>query len=104
MHTLDPQERAVQVLRALVASAVDGIIVIDARGRIETFNPAAERLFGYAEQDVMGRNVNMLMPSPYREEHDRYLWDPLASAVTPAPTPPSAFRTTISSRTRSVWI
>ena len=74
MQTLDPQDRAVQVLRALIDSAVDGIIVIDARGRIETFNPAAERLFGYAEQDVLGRNVSMLMPSPYREEHDRYLW------------------------------
>ena len=74
MQTLDPHDRAAQVLRALIDSAVDGIIVIDARGRIETFNPAAERLFGYSEEEVVGRNVTMLMPSPYREEHDRYLW------------------------------
>ena len=59
--------------RAIVESAVDGIIVIDSRGRIEAFNPAAERLFGYTERQVMGHNVDMLMPSPYREEHDHYL-------------------------------
>ena len=59
--------------RAIVGSAVDGIIVIDDHGRVEGFNPAAERLFGYTEAEVIGHNVDMLMPSPYHEEHDHYL-------------------------------
>ncbi len=60
-------------LRSIVESAVDGIVVIDARGRIERFNAAAERLFGYLASDVLGKNVSMLMPQPYASEHDRYI-------------------------------
>ncbi len=67
--------------RSVVESAVDGIVVIDAHGRIEAFNPAAERLFGHQERDVIGQNVNVLMPSPYHEEHDMYLARHLATGV-----------------------
>jgi PAS domain S-box-containing protein len=59
--------------RTIVDSAVDGIIVIDAHARVEAFNRAAEGLFGYTADEVLGRNVEMLMPSPYHEEHDTYL-------------------------------
>lgn len=60
-------------MRAIVDTAVDAIITIDHRGHIERFNPAAERLFGYRENEVTGKNVSMLMPSPYAEMHDGYL-------------------------------
>jgi two-component system sensor kinase FixL len=67
--------------RAIVQSAVDGIIVIDQAGRIEAFNPAAERLFGYHEREVLGKNIAMLMPSPHSERHDMYLRSYLTTGV-----------------------
>lgn len=67
--------------RAIIESAVDGIIVIDSRGIVEAFNPGAERLFGYAESEIIGRSVNVLMPSPYREEHDGYIAKYLVTGV-----------------------
>ena len=49
------------------------MIVIDERGIIQSFSAAAERLFGYTAAEMLGKNVKMLMPSPYREEHDGYI-------------------------------
>ena len=59
--------------RAVIDAAVDGIIVSDALGRIEAFNAAAERMFGYSEQEMIGKNVSQLMPEPDRSKHDGYI-------------------------------
>ncbi|XDF33469.1 diguanylate cyclase [Paracidovorax avenae] len=66
-------------LRALVDTAVDGIITIDGRGIIQSFNQSAERIFGWTAGDVLGRNIRMLMPSPDSEAHDGYLQRYLAT-------------------------
>lgn len=58
---------------AILATTVDAVVVIDERGAIETLNPAAERMFGYTAGEVIGQNVNVLMPEPYHREHDGYL-------------------------------
>lgn len=60
-------------LRSILSTVPDAMIVIDERGTIVSFSAAAERLFGYAQAEVAGSNVSMLMPSPYRERHDGYL-------------------------------
>ncbi|WP_246688981.1 PAS domain S-box protein [Mesorhizobium sp. WSM4310] len=60
-------------LRSILATVPDAMVVIDEQGRIQSFSTAAETLFGYQSSEVIGQNVNLLMPSPYRDEHDAYL-------------------------------
>jgi PAS domain S-box-containing protein len=60
-------------VRAIVNTVADAIITIDDRGVIETVNPAAAALFGYSAEEIIGHNVKILMPEPYRLEHDGYL-------------------------------
>jgi two-component system, LuxR family, sensor kinase FixL len=59
--------------QAILETAVDGIICIDGKGYIAVFNPAAEKIFGYPAAEVLGSNINLLMPDPFRSEHDHYL-------------------------------
>ena len=60
-------------LRSILETIPDAMIVIDERGLIHSFSSAAERMFGYAESDLLGENISVLMPSPDRERHDSYL-------------------------------
>jgi diguanylate cyclase (GGDEF)-like protein/PAS domain S-box-containing protein len=60
-------------LEAILENAGEAIVTIDEKGLIETFNDAAEQLFEYQAQEVIGRNISMLMPMPYSKEHDGYL-------------------------------
>jgi two-component system sensor kinase FixL len=63
------------LLRAVVDTVVDGIIFIDASGTVTMFNPACERMFGYPAAEIIGGNINRLMPEPYHAAHDGYLSD-----------------------------
>lgn len=82
-HSLDEIEYRKQIelalkesaerIRAIVDNAVEGIIVINGACQIEEFNPAAEKIFGYQAAEVIGKDVSMLMPDPYRSEHAGYV-------------------------------
>ncbi|MGH7024397.1 MAG: PAS domain S-box protein [Caulobacteraceae bacterium] len=68
-HVLERQAH----IQSILDTVPDAMIVIDVNGLVHSFSPAAERLFGWTKAEVIGRNVNMLMPSPDREAHDSYL-------------------------------
>jgi len=80
-RAIDSLRESEERLRSIVDSAVDAIILIDARGCVESFNFGAEQLFGYAAAEVVGKNVSMLMPSPYRDDHDGYLANYLDTGI-----------------------
>jgi PAS domain S-box-containing protein len=61
------------LLKAIIENAIDGIITIGERGDIETINPSACKLFQYEPQEVIGKNISILMPPPYKQEHDHYI-------------------------------
>lgn len=72
-HLAQALEAAEARLRSVLQTVPDAMIIIDERGRIESLSTTAERLFGFSTGEVVGRNISMLMPSPYREQHDVYI-------------------------------
>ena len=73
------ERRLRTLVDTLLDMLVDGLITINRRGEIQSYNKACVRLFGYTVDEVLGRNVNMLMPEPDRGRHDRYLSDYLTT-------------------------
>ena len=67
--------------KAILETTVDAIITIDSQGIVQTFNAAAEKIFGYRAEEVIGNNVKMLMPEPYQSEHDGYIGRYLKTGV-----------------------
>lgn len=66
-------ETSADHLKAIIENVVEGIITIDECGIIQSINPAALKIFGYTHDELLGKNVSMLMPTPYQENHDTYL-------------------------------
>ncbi|EJL70591.1 PAS domain-containing sensor histidine kinase [Chryseobacterium populi] len=62
-----------KLLQAIIETAIDGIITIDDRGKIESLNPSALKIFGYKEEELIGKNISVLMPEPNKSRHDGYL-------------------------------
>jgi len=60
-------------LKTILSTMIDGLITINGMGIVESFNPAAESIFGYPEKEVIGQNIKMLMPPRYSDNHDQYL-------------------------------
>jgi len=73
MRDVTEQRRAEAWVRSLIETTQDAVVSIDRQARIVLFNPAAQRIFGYRPEEVVGQKVNMLMPEPYTSEHDGYL-------------------------------
>jgi PAS domain S-box-containing protein len=60
-------------IEAILNNAVEAFITIDGEGIIDSFNPMAEKIFGYSAEEIIGKNVNLLMPSPHHEDHNKYI-------------------------------
>jgi diguanylate cyclase (GGDEF)-like protein/PAS domain S-box-containing protein len=81
IHSMERIAQIQDSLFSVLDNVYEAVITIDGHGDIHAFNKAAERIFGYGFDEVVGRNVNMLMPPPYAEEHDGYLGRYLAGGA-----------------------
>ena len=63
----------IQRLQGIINTAIDGIITINILGMIESINPSGAEMFGYDAEEIIGHNISMLMPEPFRSEHDKYI-------------------------------
>jgi len=70
---LDKADRTSSILQSILTTVPDAMVVIDEKGLVTSFSKTAETLFGYSESEMLGENVNKLMPSPFRDEHDGYI-------------------------------
>ncbi|MCG8551690.1 MAG: PAS domain S-box protein, partial [Desulfobacterales bacterium] len=77
----DKVEERTAYLRGIIDTAFNGIIVIDGRGFINEFSPAAQKIFGYSKKEILGKNINILLPEPYRNGHDAYLRNRLETGI-----------------------
>ncbi len=77
----DKVEARTAYLRGIIDTAFNGIIVIDAKGRIDEFSPAAQEIFGYTREEIIGKSIKRLMPEPYTREHDQYLSSYLEAGI-----------------------
>ena len=81
-NRLDRLTRTEAQVRSVIDTAVDGIITISEKGAILNVNPAAERIFGYEAAEILDKNISLLMPEPYRSQHDRYIANYLRTGQT----------------------
>ncbi|MFI3157458.1 MAG: PAS domain S-box protein [Methylococcaceae bacterium] len=75
------QQAKLVIFKHIIENVADGVVTIDSAGTIRSFNPAAEKLFGYSAAEIVNRNVNVLMPEPYRSEHDQDFAQPIAKQL-----------------------
>ncbi len=71
--TRDELHKNQELTQSIINSAMEGIILINTQGILKAFNPAAEIMFGYTQEEVVGKNISMLMPEPDKSAHDGYL-------------------------------